>query len=63
MHSPDYKVAGNDRSVFAKRVKYYIPSLAWIPNYSFSLYVLLFRAPIKAQPTRITESEAISWPA
>ena len=27
------------RSTVAKRVKYYIPSLAWIPNYSLSLYV------------------------
>jgi len=27
-------------SKFEKRVKYYIPSLAWIPNYNLSLYVL-----------------------
>ena len=27
------------QSTFVKRAKYYVPSLAWIPNYSFSLYV------------------------
>jgi hypothetical protein len=42
---PDHN-AGKDSSVFAKRVKYYIPSLAWIPNYSFSLYVFARRAPL-----------------
>jgi len=27
-------------STFEKRVKYYIPSLVWIPNYNASLYVV-----------------------
>jgi len=27
------------QSTVAKRIKYYIPSLRWIPDYSFSLYV------------------------
>ncbi|KAG6382042.1 sulfate transporter family-domain-containing protein [Boletus reticuloceps] len=26
---------------FARRVRYYVPSTAWIPNYSFSLYVFV----------------------
>jgi len=30
-------------SIFTKRVKYYIPSLAWIPSYNSSLYVALCR--------------------
>ena len=32
---------GTDLSVLAKRARYYIPSLAWIPNYSFSLSVFI----------------------
>jgi len=32
---------GTDSSVLAKRARYYIPSLAWIPNYSFSLSVFI----------------------
>jgi len=28
------------QSTLAKRIKYYIPSAGWIPNYSLSLYVL-----------------------
>lgn len=38
--------SGKDTSVLAKRVKYYIPSLAWIPNYSFSLCVLICIMPL-----------------
>jgi len=30
-------------STFGKRVKYYIPSLAWIPNYNASLYVVFYK--------------------
>lgn len=30
---------GRRQSTLVKRVKYYIPSTAWIPGYSFSLYV------------------------
>lgn len=30
--------SGAGSSVFAKRIRYYIPSLAWIPNYSLSLF-------------------------
>ncbi len=29
--------SGKDTSVFVKRARYYVPSLAWIPNYSFNL--------------------------
>ncbi|KAF5354753.1 hypothetical protein D9756_005572 [Leucocoprinus leucothites] len=29
--------SGKDSSVLARRLRYYIPSLAWIPNYSFNL--------------------------
>jgi hypothetical protein len=28
------------QSTLVKRIKYYIPSVGWIPNYSLSLYVL-----------------------
>lgn len=31
-------------SIFTKRVKYYIPSLAWIPSYNSSLYVAFCRS-------------------
>lgn len=33
--------SGAGSSVFAKRIRYYIPSLAWIPNYSLSLSVFI----------------------
>lgn len=29
------------QSTLVKRMKYYVPSLGWIPSYSLSLYVLV----------------------
>lgn len=45
------------KSTVAKRVKYYIPSLAWIPNYSFSLYVsVILDAPVQiSSPSIVLE--------
>lgn len=36
--SNGHKSQSNSNSNFTKRVKYYIPSLAWIPDYSWSLF-------------------------
>ncbi|KAF9484145.1 sulfate anion transporter [Pholiota conissans] len=35
--TPPIRVRNHHQSTFAKRIKYYIPSCAWIPNYSLSL--------------------------
>lgn len=58
-------VVGNNagkRSVLAKRAKYYIPSLAWIPEYSWSLCVLFPRSRILSRElTFWSDWVATSW--
>jgi hypothetical protein len=51
-----------------KRVKYYVPSTQWIPNYSLSLYVLVLNLDSSIQVISVLASGAISslaslWPA
>lgn len=51
-HIPCYNLqatlpSSKSKSKFTRRLRYYVPSIAWIPNYSSSLYVLL----LQFQPT------------
>lgn len=41
--SQESQLISKRNSKFARRVRYYIPSTAWIPDYSLSLYVCLFQ--------------------
>ena len=50
------------QSTVAKRVKYYIPSLAWIPNYSLSLYVPVIPNAVVQISSLSIVLEATLWP-